>query len=110
VSGRASEEVRLPVGAAKRLIQDAFVALGVPEDDASICVDVLISSDLRGIESHGIGRLKYYCDRIRLGIQLPVTVLEVVRETETTVVLDGHHGMGHVIAYRAMRMAIGKAR
>lgn len=109
-SGRAGEEVRLPVEAAKRLVQDAFVALGVPEDDASICVDVLISSDLRGIESHGIGRLKYYCDRIRLGIQLPVTDPEVVRETETTVVLDGHHGMGHVIAYRAMRMAIGKAR
>ena len=102
-------EIRLPLETAKRLIRDAFVALGVPQDDAAICVDVLISSDLRGIESHGIGRLKYYCDRIRLGIQFPVTSLEIVRETETTVVIDGHHGMGHVIAYRAMRMAMHKA-
>lgn len=109
-AGKPNEDVRLPVEAAKRLIRDAFVALGVPKDDAAICVDVLISSDLRGIESHGIGRLKYYCDRIRMGIQFPITSLEIVHETETTVVIDGHHGMGHVIAYRAMRLAIEKAR
>lgn len=107
---KSNEAVRLPVEVAKRLMHDAFVALGVPESDANICVDVLISSDLRGIESHGIGRLKYYCDRIKLGIQFPVTNLEIVRETETTVVIDGHHGMGHVIAYRAMSMAIDKAK
>lgn len=104
------DEVRVPVEAVESLMMDAFRAMDVPEDDAQICTKVLIASDLRGIESHGIGRLKYYYDRIKAGIQSPRTELEIVHETETTVVADGHHGMGHVIAYRSMRMAIDKAR
>ncbi|MGD8624515.1 MAG: Ldh family oxidoreductase, partial [Anaerolineae bacterium] len=77
---------------------------------ARICAGVLIASDLRGIESHGVGRLKYYYDRIQAGVQATTTRFEIVKETETTAVVDGHHGMGHVIAYRAMHLAIDKAR
>jgi LDH2 family malate/lactate/ureidoglycolate dehydrogenase len=87
-----------------------FEGLGVPEADARICADVLITSDLRGIESHGVGRLKYYYDRIKAGVQFTETDIEIVKETETTALIDGHDGMGHVIAYRAMQMAIEKAR
>jgi LDH2 family malate/lactate/ureidoglycolate dehydrogenase len=89
---------------------DVFQGLGVPEEDARICADVLITSDLRGIESHGVGRLKYYYDRIQAGVQFTTTGMEVVKETETTALIDGHHGMGHVIAHRAMEIAIEKAR
>lgn len=87
-----------------------FEALGTPRNEARICADVLIASDLRGIESHGVGRLKYYYDRIAAGQHKVKTEIEVVKETETTALLDGHHGMGHVIAHRAMEMAIAKAR
>lgn len=103
-------KARIPVEVIERFMLDVFVALGVPGDDARICVNVLIASDLRGIDSHGIGRLKYYYDRIKAGIQSPDTHMEVVKETETTALVDGHHGMGHVIAYRAMRMAMDKAK
>ena len=102
--------VRVPVESLRRFVEDAFVALGVPAEDARICTDVLLASDLRGIESHGIGRLKVYADRIRKGQLSPVTELEVVRETPATAVIDGHSGMGQVIGHRAMRMAIEKAR
>jgi len=101
---------RISVEEIERFMLDVFAALGVPAEDARICTNVLIASDLRGIESHGIGRLKYYYDRIKAGIQFPQTQLEVVKETETTALVDGHHGMGQVIAYRSMRMAIEKAR
>lgn len=100
----------LPVSVAESFMMAVFRGLGVPEEDARICTGVLLASDLRGIESHGIARLKYYYDRIRAGRQRPRTELEVVRDREATALLDGHHGMGHVIAYRAMRMAIEKAR
>lgn len=94
----------------KNFMKDVFVGLGVPEQDAAICADVLITSDKRGIDSHGIGRLKsIYYDRIKIGIQEPVTQFEVLREGPTTAVVDGHHGMGQVIAYRAMEKAIEKA-
>ncbi len=61
---------------------DSFVGYGIPREDAEICADVLLESDKRGIESHGVNRFKpVYLDRIRAGIQNPVTNFEVVKET-----------------------------
>ena len=90
---------------------DSFVGYGVPRADAEICADVLLESDKRGIESHGCNRFKpVYLDRIKAGIQNPVTNFEIIKETETTAVVDGHDGMGQVIGYKAMSMAIEKAK
>jgi len=90
---------------------DVFTGIGVPKEDAEICADILITSDKRGIDSHGIGRLKtIYYDRIKIGIQQALTEFEIVKEGPTTAVIDGHHGMGHVIGKRAMQMAIDKAK
>ncbi|MDD5630018.1 MAG: Ldh family oxidoreductase, partial [Elusimicrobia bacterium] len=95
----------------ERFMKDAFMGIGVPEADARICAEVLITSDKRGIDSHGVARFKtIYYDRIKDGIQRPVTRFEVVREGPTTAVIDGHDGMGHVIAKRAMEMCLAKAR
>jgi L-2-hydroxycarboxylate dehydrogenase (NAD+) len=104
------ETQRIPVTVIESFIQDVFTHLDVPEADAAISAKVLITSDLRGIDSHGVGRLKYYYDRIVSGRHQPETHIEVVKETETTALIDGHHGMGHVTSYRCMQMAIEKAR
>ena len=101
---------RLPVETLKAFMEEVFIRIGVPAEDARICSDILITSDLRGIESHGIGRLKMYYDRIRAGIQSPLTHIEVVRDRAATAVWDGNHGMGQVIGFRAMETAIAKAR
>lgn len=101
----------VPFDFLETFIRRVLEAAGLPPSDAAIVADVLLESDRRGIDSHGIGRLKpIYIDRIRDGILNPVTRIEVVRERKTTAVLDGHNGMGHVIAVRAMQMAIDKAR
>ena len=106
-----TSEPRLDCDLLERFMRDALVAAGVPEPDAAIIADVLIESDKRGIDSHGIGRLKpIYLDRIEAGILNPVTRIEVVRDQLTAAVLDGHNGMGHVVGVRAMEMAIEKAR
>lgn len=92
-------------------VVDSFVGYGIPRADAEICADVLLESDKRGIESHGVNRFKpIYLDRIKAGIQKPVTNITVVKETETTAVLDGGDGMGQVVAHKAMEMAIEKAK
>lgn len=89
---------------------DAFAAVGVPEEDARICADVLLESDRRGIESHGCNRFKpIYIDRINAGIQKPVTEYEVLKETPTTLVVDAHDGMGMVASYKAMNTIMEKA-
>ena len=76
-------------------VTDAFIGYGIPEEDAKICADVLLESDKRGIESHGVNRFKpIYLDRIKAGIQNAVTEFEIIKETPTTAVIDGHNGMG----------------
>ena len=90
---------------------DVFKAYGVPEKDAAICADVLLESDRRGIESHGCNRFKpIYIDRIVRGTLLPVTEVEILRETPTTVVMDAHNGMGMVASHQMMEMLIRKAK
>jgi len=92
-------------------VVEAFCGYGVPREDAKICADVLLESDRRGIESHGVNRFKpIYLDRIKAGIQKPVTEFEIVRETPTTAVVDGHDGMGQVIGTKSMNIAIEKAK
>ena len=90
---------------------DAFKAYGVPEEDAAICADVLLESDRRGIESHGCNRFKpIYLDRIVKGTLKPVTEIEILKDTPTTVVMDAHDGMGMVASHKMMQMLIEKAR
>ena len=89
---------------------DVFKAYGVPEEDAKICADVLLESDRRGIESHGCNRFKpIYLDRIDNGTLLPVTNIEIVKDTPTTVVMNANNGMGMVASYKMMEMLIEKA-
>ncbi len=105
-----TETTYIPIEVVEDFMMDVFQGLGVPHDEAHICAEVLIAADLRGIDSHGVGRLKYYYDRIVAGAHRPQTEMEIVKETETTALVDGHHGMGHVIAHRAMRLAMDRAR
>lgn len=95
----------------RSFMKDVFIASGVPESDADICADVLIAADIRGIDSHGINRLKpIYIDRIKNGTQNPVTEFEIVKDFAATAVVDGHNGMGQVISKKAAEMAISKAK
>ena len=90
---------------------DAFKGYGVPGEDAKICADVLLESDRRGIESHGCNRFKpIYIDRILNGTLKPVTEIEILKDTPTTVVMDAHDGMGMVASYKMMEMLIEKAK
>jgi LDH2 family malate/lactate/ureidoglycolate dehydrogenase len=92
-------------------MEDVFVRVGAPRRDARVVARVLIASDLRGLESHGVNRCKpIYYDRIRAGTLDPVTRMEVVRDRAAIAVVDGHNGMGHVVGERCMQMAIRKAR
>ncbi|MFX1343757.1 MAG: Ldh family oxidoreductase [Promethearchaeota archaeon] len=106
-----SEEIYyIDVKLLENFMRDVFIGLGVPEDDANIIAEVLITSDLRGIGSHGVQRCKMYYDRIRAGIYEVNTKIDIIKEGPTTALLDGNCGMGHVIAYKAMTMAIKKAK
>jgi LDH2 family malate/lactate/ureidoglycolate dehydrogenase len=95
----------------EKFMLDVLVIAGIPETDAKIVGDVLLQADKFGFDSHGVNRLKsIYLDRIKDGILNPLTNFEIIRESPTTAVADGHNGMGHVISFKAMNIAIEKAR
>lgn len=101
----------IPFEVIEKFIVDAMVKAGIPREDAKIIRDVLIQADKFGIDSHGVNRLKsIYLDRIKAGILNPVTKYTIVKEGPATAVIDGHDGMGHVISFNAMNLAIEKAR
>lgn len=85
--------------------------LGVPEADAQIVGDVLISADKRGIESHGLIRLgSYYGNRIQKKFINPLTPFKIITETSTTALIDGGNGCGQVVSKKAMQLCIAKAK
>lgn len=85
--------------------------LGVPKEDAEIVADVLISADLRGVNSHGLIRLSsYYGNRLLKKYMDPETPWKVVKETDNTMLIDGGNGVGQVVSYHAMNKCIEKAK
>ena len=87
-----------------------FLKLGVPRRDAEIAAEVLVLADLRGVDSHGIIRLNsYYGSRILKGTVNPLSPVTVIKETATTLALDGGSGLGMVVGRGAMERCIEKA-
>lgn len=89
---------------------DAFQKFGFSEQEAHIIQDVLLTSDLYGIESHGMQRMVRYHKGIENGLIHVDAKPEVVFETPISAVIDGHDGMGQILGHKAMEMAIEKAK
>lgn len=83
-----SDEDTLPIldfDYMKSFMTEVFLSYGVTPERAEICSDVLIESDKRGIDSHGLGRLKpIYCDRMDDGILFPDKPIDVLKESDCT--------------------------
>jgi LDH2 family malate/lactate/ureidoglycolate dehydrogenase len=82
---------------------------GLPPGDAANAADCLVQADLRGVDTHGVIHLPMYVRRIKLGLTNPHPRLVILRETAATALLDGDHGLGQVVALRAMEQAIALA-
>jgi L-2-hydroxycarboxylate dehydrogenase (NAD+) len=104
-----SESQFFPIEHLRKFVVQVFTRLGVPPTDADQAADVLIAADRRGIDSHGVARLKAYCDYITAGRVQSVATLTLLSETPSTAALDGGNGLGLVIGPRANAIAIEKA-
>jgi LDH2 family malate/lactate/ureidoglycolate dehydrogenase len=94
----------------RQFTENVFLKMGCPLTDAQLAADVLLKSDLRGIDSHGVARLSGY---VRLWEKQRINanpVIKIVHETATTATVDGDGGLGLVVAPFAMKVAIEKAR
>ncbi len=94
----------------QNFISDVFLKMGAPSEDALMAAKVLIAADLRGVDSHGVARLSGYVrlwEKQRLNAKPQV---KIIHQTPSTAVLDGDLGAGLVVAPKAMKIALEKAR
>lgn len=89
--------------------QEVFIRLDVPPRDARTVAEVLIAADLRGIDSHGVARLRRYVRGLKEGVIFPNPGLRFVHETPVSALLDGGAALGQVAGRHAMEIAVAKA-
>jgi LDH2 family malate/lactate/ureidoglycolate dehydrogenase len=89
--------------------RDVFGRIGVPIRDAGTVAEVLVAADLRGIDSHGVARLRRYVRGLKEGVILPDPGLKIIHETPVSALLDGGAALGQVAGKRGMETAISKA-
>lgn len=94
----------------RRFSQDAYVRFGFSEEESKTITDVLLLSDLYGIESHGMQRMVRYHMGIKKGMIDVSAKPKVVFETPLSAVIDGRDGMGQLVGRRSMELAIKKAK
>ena len=103
-------DARVAVAALLATCRGLLEAAGVPAADAEVAAAAIVEADLRGVPSHGVSLLPGYLTRLEAGGLNPRPRLAVVSEAPALVVLDGDGGLGHVVATRAMDLALERAR
>ena len=88
---------------------NVFLHLGVPEIEAKQAADVLARADLRGIDSHGVARLRTYVDMFKIGRINPKPNIKIIREKKSVATVDGDSGLGLVVGPKANEIAMEKA-
>jgi len=104
------EPARVSASALKAFIARAFVAAGLPDDDAKAVGELITEADLRGSDTHGVFRMPAYCRRIKAGGVNARPDIRVVSERASAALIDGDNGMGHLVMKRAAEIAVAKAK
>jgi LDH2 family malate/lactate/ureidoglycolate dehydrogenase len=90
--------------------EEIFLSCGMAQEDAAILADSLVQANLRGVDSHGVTRVGIYVKRLKMGLVNPRPNIEVVRESDATLLVDGDNGMGQVVGVRALDLGLDKAK
>ena len=104
------EEIRFDYKKLKKFTASVLEAIGHSTEDAALAADVLISADLRGVDSHGVARLRGYINLWKAQPMNPKPNIRIEHETPSTATIDGDLGLGLVVAPKAMNIAIEKAK
>ena len=91
------------------IVRDLLLASGADHRNADRVAEALVSSNLCGVDTHGVFHLPRYINEIKRGILVPTAWPQVVKETPTSALISGNWTFGHVAAKRAMEIAIEKA-
>ena len=108
---RAEDAVEIEEQKLRDTVTRIFCKMNVPFEDSCLAADVLISADLRGVDTHGVSNLlRNYVERYESGDINPHPNWRVVREAPSTATIDADRGHGIIVTPKAMDIAIGKAK
>lgn len=102
--------VNLPVDKARAYCEEVYRRHGFTDEECRCIVDVVLTADLYGIESHGIQRMIRYHNSLVRNLVDAKAKPQIIHETKLSAVIDGHRTMGQTTATLAMKMAIEKAK
>lgn len=94
----------------EKCVLEVFQAAGLDEEQASMVARHLVLANLRGIDSHGVSRVDIYTKRLDLGVMKRKTEINVIKQTPSSMLLDGGGGVGIVLATKGMQIAVEKAK
>lgn len=94
----------------KAIIMEILTRMNVKEEHAEIVADVTLDANLKGFSSHGLGRFPQYVKGLKVGTIKTDKDIEIEKETPAMALINGNHIFGHVVAYKAMEIAIQKAK
>jgi len=94
----------------ENLIKSIFCKYGLSVKHANICAKALINAELVGAPSHGLSRLKMYCDRIKKKIINPKPKIKIKKISQSISHIDGNNSIGFVVADIGIKQAIKNAK
>ena len=109
--GNTNQRVRVDADRLTVFTATALEKLGVPQEDAKTTADILVATDLRGVESHGVAHLyPFYAKRIRAGLINLNPSITIQSTFPSTALMEGDQGLGFVVGHKAMQEAISRAK
>jgi LDH2 family malate/lactate/ureidoglycolate dehydrogenase len=107
----SEDVVRVPAESLRQVVAGVFEKMGVSPEDAAEGADVLVQTDLRGVETHGVSNmLRVYVQYYNEGTLKARPNWRIVRESPATATIDADHGLAVILGPKAMRIAMDKAR
>lgn len=101
--------MKYPVEQIRNFCEKVWVKAGLSEENARVCVDVLLAADLRGQRTHGTTHMKDYCDRMLKGTATSGADMDIQLTSPTSYVVDAKHAVGMVAAPIMMQKCIEQA-
>lgn len=103
-------DISIPIHPLRDFSQQSFVVCGLSKENSEWVTDTLIRSELRGIGSHGIVRLPFYCKRLTDKGTNPNPNVRVEAERPSMILANGDNGLGQIVSIKTMEMVIERAR
>jgi LDH2 family malate/lactate/ureidoglycolate dehydrogenase len=104
------KEIRVKKEILVDFCMNVFIKNQLTKDDALSCAKVLVSSDSRGIPSHGVARLGRYINGLKDGLMKPDAEIDILKETPVSIVVNANGAMGAPVSVSTMEKVIEKAK